>query len=112
MPEPVKSATSTKRLRLSDASLGYIDLQDADLSEADLTCANLAHANLKGTNLRYADLSGAVLDNAEMDRHTCLPDGTYWASDVDMARFTNPKHPDFWHIGQVAELSPSYLAPD
>jgi hypothetical protein len=53
-----------------------------------------------------------VLDNAELDRHTCLPDGTYWASDVDMARFTNPKHPDFWHIGQVAELSPSYLAPD
>jgi capsular exopolysaccharide synthesis family protein len=97
---------------LSDASLGYIDLQDADLSEADLTCANLAHANLKGTNLRYANLSGAVLDNAELDRHTCLPDGMYWASDVDMARFTNPKHPDFWHIGQVAELSPPDFTPD
>jgi succinoglycan biosynthesis transport protein ExoP len=97
---------------LSDAALSYIDLQNADLSEADLTCANLAHANLKGANLRYANLSGAVLDAAELDERTCLPDGKYWTPGADLARFTNPKHLDFWHISQVSNLPPSDFTPD
>jgi len=39
---------------------------------------------------------GAHLERAKLAEHTTLPDGTRWKPDTDLARFTDPDHPDFW----------------
>jgi uncharacterized protein YjbI with pentapeptide repeats len=53
-------------------------------------------ANLGEVNLGGANLQGAILKRANLDEFTILPDGTKWTPDTDMARFTDPDHPDFW----------------
>jgi hypothetical protein len=101
---------------LASANLKEVDLEDANLQGANLLGANLqgaflrggnlqgAHlggANLQGVklfnaNLQGADLFNANLQGADFDENTTLPDGTNWTPNTDIARFTDPKHPDFW----------------
>jgi uncharacterized protein YjbI with pentapeptide repeats len=72
------------------------NLGEVNLGGANLQGASLFGAFLGGANLRRADLRGAVLKRANLDEFTILPDGTKWTPDTDMARFTDPDHPDFW----------------
>lgn len=99
---------------LSDVILQDANLENASFSGASLKRAKLQRTNLRGAHFMGADLTGASLKNAEFDnftawgfemsflgteinrKHTILPDGTIWTSEIDMKRFTNPEHPDFW----------------
>ena len=96
------------RIKLSGAKIANSDLREANLSFADLSEAQLRNVNLKGANLREADLEGAALDNVRFNKKTTLPDGSSWANDVDMARFTDHDHPEFWRSED--EESPAYVA--
>lgn len=86
---------------LVDANLMGAMLMNANLDDAYLVCANLEMAWMDRTKLRGANLRGANLTAAnlggEMDETTTLPDGRRWGPDTDIARFTNPNHPDFSH---------------
>lgn len=94
--------TTLHEARLAGADLMQVNLIDARLSHANLQGARLNHADLtgahlEGARLQDADLSGAVLTRAIFDPHTTLPDSSKWSAAVDLARFTDPQHPDFWH---------------
>jgi hypothetical protein len=85
---------------LQRAFLGGANLEGARLGGANLEGAYLAQANLEGAflggaNLEGAVLAGANLQGAKFSDYTTLPDGTKWAPDTDMTRFTDRKHPDF-----------------
>ncbi|MBL8161318.1 MAG: pentapeptide repeat-containing protein [Anaerolineae bacterium] len=86
---------------LQAALLLLADLQSADLRDVNLQAANLWGANLQRTNLWDANLQGTRFNES-----TYLPDGTYWIPDTDMARFTDPNHPNFWRSEDP--LSPAY----
>jgi len=92
------------------AVLWYADLQGANLRIANLRGADLRSANLTDANLQDADLTDADLDEAT------LPDKSKGTSGIDMSRFTNPEHPQFWrsnnpnspaYWGKVDEAEPS-----
>lgn len=107
---------SLQGLSLNGANLVRSDLRGvnatfADFSGADLTNANMINGifananflganfnrtNLQRTNLTGANLMGAVFSEAVFNENVTLPDGTKWAADTDMGRFTNPQHPSFW----------------
>jgi hypothetical protein len=61
-------------------------------------------------NLGGASLHSSSLQNAEFDEDTKLPDETIWTPDTDMARFTDPNHPDFWRSDDPN--SPAYRGKD
>ncbi len=97
--------------KLLEANLQNANLQAADLTNADLDSALLINANLQNANLQAADLSNVLLDSADLtsanlqDVHlentrftpeTTLPDGTFYSDTIDLTRFTDPQHPDFW----------------
>ncbi|MEO8394001.1 MAG: pentapeptide repeat-containing protein, partial [Chloroflexota bacterium] len=101
--------------RLLEANLTRADLQMANLTEADLRYAELENADLNGAILDAADLRGANLSGANLsgaclelrfdekpfsaarfDGATILPDGSNWVAGVDLRRFTNPDHAEFW----------------
>ena len=71
-------------------------LRDGSLQGAILSGANLEGAYLVMANLQGAVLIGANLQGAKFDDNTTLPDDTRWTRDTDMARFTDPEHPDLW----------------
>jgi hypothetical protein len=86
---------------LSWADLAWADLQAAGLRGAvvrgaDLAGADLREADLQDADLSWAHLRGADLAGAELNVRTVLPDGLLWAPTVDLARFTNPEHAEFW----------------
>lgn len=86
---------------LKRAALEGANLQGAALEYANLQGAELVGVHLQGANLDYANLSGAELAGAHLElalfeASTTLPDGTRWSPDADLARFTDPEHPDFW----------------
>lgn len=81
---------------LEGAELFDANLQGALLEDADLEGANLSSANLRGANLMEANLRGAILGEAKFNENTTLPDDTKWIPATDLARFTDPEHPDFW----------------
>lgn len=100
-------------MTLASADLAGVDLSSADLRKAALFNCNLEGAYLVGTDLENAVLlskmQGANLSLARLintthpvdlqgyfDEKTTLPDTSTWTPDVDMGRFTDPKHPDFW----------------
>jgi len=62
---------------------------------ADLSGAVLGEANLSRADITKADLTDAM-----------LPDGCQWTPETDMARLTDPAHPDFWR----SPFSPAYEA--
>jgi uncharacterized protein YjbI with pentapeptide repeats len=80
-----------EKVNLENAILIDATLWATNLTRANLRCANLQKAKLEGANLKGADLVGVIYDT-----ETMLPDGSPWNTDVDMARFTDPAHPDFW----------------
>ena len=82
---------------LYKADLQWAILEGATLRETNLEEAILREANLQGADLIGANLKGAFLDEAGLSENTTLSDGTKWTLDTDMARFTDPDHPDFWH---------------
>jgi uncharacterized protein YjbI with pentapeptide repeats len=85
-------------VNFTNAKMYRIDFTKADLHDADFTGAVIEGANLTEANLRGANLTGAVFmtERAKPDTVTILPDGTHWAADCDLARFTDPTHVDFW----------------
>lgn len=76
---------------LFEAKLYRVDFHDARLCDVDLR-----GAHLEGARLDNADLSGAQCSGALFDTLTTLPDGTAWSGETDIARFTDPNHPDSW----------------
>jgi hypothetical protein len=74
-----------------NCSLWGVHLQGADLQDADLSGAELFR-----TNLTDANLAGVSLADAKINKDTILPDGNPWNQRVDIARFTDPAHPNFW----------------
>jgi len=81
---------------LIDSEKTVINLGGANLAWANLAWANLVGANLVGAYLRGAYLERAWLKGAQLSEDSILPDGTKWTPDTDIARFTDPDHPDFW----------------
>ena len=102
--------------RLWGTKLGGADLRGANLSQAALyravlhgasLCeANLEGVHLEGAKLENADLRGANLSGAMLDELTTLPDGTPWHAEIDLARFTDPAHPQAWTPPPADESSP------
>ncbi|MEL7234887.1 MAG: pentapeptide repeat-containing protein, partial [Chloroflexota bacterium] len=110
---------SLQGTNLSQARLIGSDFTNANLFGANLTAANLREALFTGAVLAEADLRGADLTGAQLtgarlamtigaeaftallDETTTLPDGSAWIPDTDMARFTDPDHPNFWQPGQA-----------
>lgn len=97
---------SMRRANLQGAYLGETNLQRADLWGANLHGAKLWNTNLHEANLSETNLQGANLKNAQFNEETTLPDCTNWTSETDMARFTDPDHPDFWRSDDPQ--SPAY----
>ena len=94
------------RANLRDANLEAAYLRGSSFENATLTGADLSNTNLLGTIFTGADLTDARLEGASYDDKTVLPDGTYWSPDTDMARFTDPAHPDYWRSEDPS--SPAY----
>jgi uncharacterized protein YjbI with pentapeptide repeats len=76
---------------LFEAKLYRVSFHDALLDEADLR-----GTHLEGASLVNASLRGAQLGDAIFDPLTTLPDGSAWSPEVELARFTQPSHPQFW----------------
>jgi len=92
---------------LQRAQLSFADLQGAQLFLADLQGAILIGTNFKGADLREANLEKATLPLvAGFDEKTRLPDWAWWTPHTDMARFTDPQHPQFWRSD--VPISPAY----
>jgi hypothetical protein len=81
---------------LERADMSGVNFSGAVLTGANLRYADLVAADLRGTLLSEADLSHAKLDRAQFDDNTQLPDKTNWRKGVDMTRFTDPTHPNYW----------------
>ncbi|MCP4335651.1 MAG: DUF4157 domain-containing protein [Gammaproteobacteria bacterium] len=76
--------------------LSFENLEGFSLLRANLSGQDFAGTILRGANLTGTDLTGANLVGAVMDGSTILPDGTRFAAGVDLQRFTNPLHPEYW----------------
>lgn len=48
-----------------------------------------------------ANLAGVILKDTIFNEKTTLPDGTKWALDIDMTRFTDRDHPGFWRSNEL-----------
>ena len=94
------------RASLRGANLCVANLFRASLYGADLRGANLSGADLREAILCEANLFGADLSEVRFSQKTILPDGTKWMPDTDMARFTDPKHPDFWFPDEGCDILP------
>ena len=88
----------------SEATLRSVNLSDTDLWQANFEGAIMNSANLQGANLTEANLQGADLSRTFFDTLTILPDGTMWSREIDMERFTDSQHPDFWRPDQDGVL--------
>ena len=105
--------------KAQNANFDTTNLQGASLGLSDFEGANLRYSNLRQANLLSANLTNAKLSGARFDEKTVLPDAqnltdeqgkmvkdkqgnyvytkaSYWTPDIDMSRYTNPEHPDFW----------------
>lgn len=81
---------------LRGADLTFTNLEGAIVQNCDLSSADLRHANLQGTNLEGTRLTDADLSGIELDEHTVLPDKSHWSKECDLARFTDPQHPNYY----------------
>ena len=82
----------------SGASMVGTSLLGASLQNTYLQGANLIDADLSGSNMLGANLRNTQLSDATFNEFAILPDGTSWTPEIDMERFTNPAHPDFWDV--------------
>jgi uncharacterized protein YjbI with pentapeptide repeats len=91
---------------LFEARLYRVSFHDARLCDADLR-----GAHLEGAVFVNADLRGAALEGAVFDALTILPDGAAWSAESDLARFTDPNHPQFWRpVGDHAAVAVNHDA--
>ncbi len=100
-------------VNLQDADLGGADLQGADLSVANLQGASLHFTNLQGVDFWEANLQDVYLHGAVLDKYTTLPDNTKYNPQLDLVqlkRFTDPKHPEFWRSDD--KFLPAYRGDD
>lgn len=95
---------------LSNANLNGVDLRGSRLWTINLQGSNLQDADLRTSELIEANLAGVNLAGALFDEDTPLPDSVYvgdddngnslfdvyWTPDVDMSRYTDQSHPEFW----------------
>lgn len=90
---------------LRDADLSFADLRNAFFGYANVSGTNLTKANLEAASFSYSTLSEAKLTNAnlrDVDFHrtsldgVVLPDGSKLTEPEQIARFTDPNHPQFW----------------
>jgi hypothetical protein len=95
---------------LSEANLKGAWLQGAQLVNVNLRGANLYNTRLEGAELEDSNLQGANLSHADFDEYTVLPDESNWTTDVDLRRFTDPAHNDFWRSDY--DESPAYRQND
>lgn len=78
------------------------NFQNADLMETVLYGADFTGANLTNVHFYRAKFYSRSADNTEIeppakfDVNTILPDGTHWTPDVDLDRFTDPLHPQYF----------------
>ena len=89
----------TARMRGADArgaNLFEAKLYRVDFHEAQLCDADFSGAHLEGASFVNANLRGATFNDAVFDSLTILPDGTAWTESIDLTRFTNSTHPNFW----------------
>ena len=92
MPNARMALTNLRHAKLTRANLRNVYFKGADLESA---C--FRGADLRGANLNDANLIGAHFDEETLlDSETILPDCTYWEEGNDIARYTNPQHPNFW----------------
>jgi uncharacterized protein YjbI with pentapeptide repeats len=114
--ETILRAADLREAVLCDANMREVILREATLTAADLRRvylavsdlvgatlnrvrfdgANFWQTRLYGADLSSASLAGASFYDARFDSETRLPDGSPWTPDADLARFTDPNHPDFW----------------
>lgn len=117
-------STAMQNCVMTEAKLDNAELIGVDFSNSDLSFASLKDArvfstdyssippvNFSGANLTQADLLSSNQnlfndDGLKMNGETILPDGSYWSPKVDLARFTNVHHPDFWRSSDPS--SPAY----
>ncbi len=92
MPNARMALTNLRHAKLTRANLRNVYFKGANLQSACLRGADLRGANLNDANLIDAHFDEATL----LDCETILPDCTYWEEGNDIARYTDPKHPDFW----------------
>lgn len=119
-----------KNTILYKCNLSHADLSKANMIDTFLHRATLDHTSLFNTDFRHAALGNVSLrhakyiETAHFDEHTILPDALpikdengktiqnevghyvydkYWTPDVDMTRYTDPNHPDFWQPEWVIE---------
>lgn len=98
--------SALREAKLNKANLWRANLQNANLYRADLEGADLREANLAGTNLSEANLANAKILKAKFDNTTILPDGSQFKQNIDISRFVNPKHPNFWRSDKM--YSPAF----
>jgi hypothetical protein len=89
------------RCNFRQATLVLVDLENTILTANVLAGADLSHANLKGVTFREGNM---------ISGKTIMPDGTNWSSNMDMRRFTDPEHPNFWRSDD--KTSPAYDGDD
>jgi hypothetical protein len=81
---------------LHGADMSGVNLQEAVMTGANLRNVDLVAAHLEGALMSEVDLTHAKLEKAKMDERTQLPDKTNWFPGADLARFTDPHHPNYW----------------
>lgn len=104
------NGASLRRARLGGASLRLADLSGADLRLTACTGTDFHGARLNGADCTDADWQHATLADAQFDSATRLPDGSTWSAGGDLARFTDPAHPDFWRSNNA--FSPASAGAD
>lgn len=81
---------------LIGANFSYSDLTDTNFQSADLTGADFTGAILEDTVFAGATLIDIKHVSAIFNENTILPDKTTWNNDVDILRYTDPSHPNYW----------------
>lgn len=82
------------KVDMKGADLGGSNLGMADLRLARMENANLRLVNLCRTNLTGARLAGACLEQADL-AGAIMPDGTLYADEMSLAKFTDKTNPEF-----------------
>jgi uncharacterized protein YjbI with pentapeptide repeats len=67
--------------------------------------ANLTKSKWEGANLSGSNLRDCIIDGITCDAETILPDGKHWYPELDLRRYTDPTHPQFWQPKWVSENS-------
>ncbi len=86
------------------ADLRDVTLADANLVGTDFRGVDLTTTDLQGANLQGARLDGSRLPSAERMEGVILPDGEPFRMPLDLSRYTDRNHPNFFDPGVVPSL--------